>query len=77
MIIFPKKIKKGKTKPKIKMKPLNMKKVAKKKKEEEFGRFRNTTLKVCNFHLTWREKYEKEKLDAKRKMELMGEEAVR
>ncbi len=50
------------------MKPIDMKKVAKKKKEDallkKVGRFRNTTLKVCDFHLTWREKYENEKLDA-------------
>ena len=59
------------------MKQLNLKKVAKKKKEDEVKRFRNTTLKVCNFHLTWREKYEKEKLTGKRKMALMKEEAKR
>lgn len=47
------------------MKKLDMKKVDKVKKKDKIRQFRNTTLKVCDFHITNREKYEKEKLHGK------------
>lgn len=34
-------------------------------------------MKVCDFYVTNREKYQKEKLDEKRKWELMKEEGLR
>ncbi len=67
MSLFPKKVKKvTKHRQKPKMNLLNIKKVKSSQKKETKA-FRLTTLKHCDFHLTYREKYEQEMLEAKRK----------
>lgn len=68
MVLYPKKVQRvTKRRPKPKMKPLNIKKV-KKVQKKETG-FRNTTLKHCDFYLTYREKYEQEKLAKQKEKE--------